>query len=97
MVHRDVVGVVPKTDILDVHKEDVELVHALGRREMCSGLVERKDFHTGLFIHAALDVLSGICSASESVFGGEDGGHVHPFFQQGIDDMLTVFDLSTGP
>ena len=97
MVHRDVVGVVPQTDILDVHKEDVEFVHALRRREMGPCLVERKDFHTGLFIHAALDVLSGICSASESVFGGEDGGHVDPFFQQGIDDMLTVFDLSTRP
>ena len=88
--HRAVVGVVPQTDVLNVDHNDVNAVHHLGRRE-AGAAIEAYDGQAGLGVDAACNVLAGIGSAAEAVFGCKEGGYVDAVVEQNV-ESVTVAD-----
>ncbi len=50
--------------------------------------------HSGFLVHTAADVLSGIGVATEAVLRREDCLDIYSFFDQGINNVLTVLNLS---
>ena len=88
--HGHIVGVVAKSHVLNINYDHVEFCHCLGTRHGRLAVVERRDGDSRGCIYAALHLLSGIGVAAETVFGRENGGHVHALLKHHIEGVLVA-------
>ena len=85
--HRHIIGIVPESYILDVDKEDVELVQAGGKIRLAA--VERHYLYPCAGVDTTGNFFSGIRRTSETMLGGQDQTDIDALPQKYIDQMWT--------
>ena len=88
--HGHIVGVVAESHVLDIYCNYVEFCHRLGAWHGRLAVVERRNGDSCLFIYSAFHLFTGIGVAAETVFGRENGGHVHALFKHHVEGVLVA-------
>ena len=85
--HGDVIGVKTKSYILNIYNEHIKLPHGFVGWAHALAVVEREDGHSGLFVYRVAHFIARTGRAPKTMFGGENGRHVHAGFNKAVKSM----------
>ena len=85
--HRNIIGIIPQTYILNIDQQDIERPHRLIGRTPRLAIVQRTDFYTRLRIDRAGHMFSRIGIAPETMLRRKNRHHIDTVGHQHVNQM----------